>query len=388
MSGGGSKAYQSTVTLKATPASGWVFQGWYLENVLKSQKASYAIVVSLDGATYTARFVTKDEDKASIGMAMGGVGVGSLEAAPGATLPDMSATCGIVTTWPVAATALTPVSVTVTGQPKGMKYDANKKAIAGVPSASGSGTMKITVKSSGGSMAWSAQWTVAEMPTKLRGAFNGWTYTDDNSRTLVRKVTVTVTSAGKLSASIGSLKFAATGWTARDDGHYEATFRTLRKVVSGSKTKKFTDVLTLDIDPGANWMTDQLDGTLGTYAGDVTVAKAQTLTPSNKDVVLSARRNPYNDADDVDGAKELAAGFSLWLGTSNTFVDESGITWNVKASTAGVVTISRTTGSGKNKKTITATAVLEVDDFAAYRNYSARFLVSGKVIGTSWQIPK
>ncbi len=44
---------------------------------------------------------------------------------------------------------------------------------------------------------------------------------------------------------------------------------------------------------------------------------------------------------------------------------------------------SRTTGTGKNKKTITATAVLEASDSGAYKNYSARFLVSGKVIAFS-----
>lgn len=377
VSGGGNKPYKSTVTLKATPASDSVFMGWFIGDTFKSRKTSYSITVPLDGATYTAVFVTKVADRESIGLGLCGVGVGSLETTPEATLPDMSGTKGIVTTWPVTATALTPVSVTVTGLPTGLKYDASKNAITGVPSVSGSGTMKFTAKSSGGSRTWTAKWSVAEMPTTLRGSFNGWTYTDGNPSEPKRKVTVSVTSVGKISASVGSLKFSRTGWTARDDGHYVATLRTVRTTTSGSTKKKFTDILTLDIAPNANWMTDQLVGSVGTFSGDVTVAKAQTLTPSNTDPTVSARRNSYNDVDD---AKELAAWFSSWLGTNSSFNDESGTKWNIKASTAGVVTISRTTGTGKNKKTITATAVLEVSEAGAYTNYSARFLASGKLV--------
>ena len=50
--------------------------------------------------------------------------------------------------------------------------------------------------------------------------------------------------------------------------------------------------------------------------------------------------------------------------------------------TSGVATISRTYGSGKNKKTVSATAVVMWDggETAPY----AFFLAEGKVVGVSW----
>ena len=59
VSGGGKKAYKSKITLKAKPASGYVFDGWYLKGVLKSKDRSWTIKVPLNGATYTAKFVAK-----------------------------------------------------------------------------------------------------------------------------------------------------------------------------------------------------------------------------------------------------------------------------------------------------------------------------------------
>ena len=59
VSGGGKKAYKSKVTLKAKPASGYVFDGWYYKGVRKSKNRSWTIKVPLKGATYTAKFVAK-----------------------------------------------------------------------------------------------------------------------------------------------------------------------------------------------------------------------------------------------------------------------------------------------------------------------------------------
>ena len=59
VSGGGTKAYNSKVTLKAKPASGYVFKGWYLDGELKSTSKSWTIKVPLNGATYKAKFVKK-----------------------------------------------------------------------------------------------------------------------------------------------------------------------------------------------------------------------------------------------------------------------------------------------------------------------------------------
>ena len=290
VSGAGSKAYQSKVTLKAKAASGYVFQGWYKtvadeEDALVSQKATYSFKVPLDGVTLKAKFITKTEDKAGIGMAFGSVGVGAMAEEDG------------------------------------------------------------------------GQWLPA-LP--------------------VRKVTVSVTSAGKISAKVGSLSLAKTGWTVGEDGLYRATLSATRTVGTGKKAKKYKDVMTLVLDPEAAWTEDQLTGTFTTCLATTPDA------PTNLDSALSARRNPFGDnAEAKAAAKQLAA-----LGTRD-FIDDDEIAWKLKVSASGVATISRTTGTGKKKKTVSATAVVAIEpldllDPAAGYRAAARFLVGGKVVGASW----
>ena len=205
VSGTGSKAYKSTVTLKATAASGYVFQGWYLDDVLKSKKASYAFKVPLNGVTYTAKFITKAEDRAGIAVKFEGVGVGGdFEAT---SLPAVTNVCGVLTTWPVAASGLTAVSVSVSGQPKGMKYDAKKKAVTGVATvANKSGTMKITVKSAGASRTWSVKWRTVALPAWATGTFKGKLGEGDAAK---GTVTLTVGKTGKVSGKFVNLKKTA-----------------------------------------------------------------------------------------------------------------------------------------------------------------------------------
>ncbi|MBR4654428.1 MAG: nucleotidyl transferase AbiEii/AbiGii toxin family protein [Kiritimatiellae bacterium] len=118
----------------------------------------------------------------------------------------------------------------------------------------------------------------------------------------------------------------------------------------------------------------------------VTVAKGGPLgeraLPVDSDVVLMARRNPFGDKDNAE-AKSVAADLAA-LGTQD-FTDETGLAWKVKVSAKGVATISRTTGTGKKKKTISATAVVEVADSGGGDVHAtARFLVSGKIVTFAW----
>ena len=389
VSGGGKKAYQSKVTVKAKPAKGYVLQGWYrivnseegiVNGVLVSQKAAYSFKVPINGVTLTAKFITKAEDKAGIGMEFGGVGFGSMAEDGGAVLPVVTNTCGIVTSWPIESVGLTPVSVSVKGQPKGMKYDSKKKAVTGVPSvANKSGTMTVTVKSSGGSRSWMVKWRTVAMPAFACGTFYGWSYAEDDGAP-VRKVTVSVTGAGKITAKVGSLSLSRTGWTVGEDGLYRATLSKTRTVGKGKKAKRYRDAMALVLDPAKGWTEDQLSGTFATCL--TTAPNA----PLNADTVVSARRNPFGDKDNAD-AKGLAAQLAA-LGTQ-TFTDDTGLAWKLKVSTAGVATISRTVGTGKKAKTTSATAVVEVgavyaaDPDAGY-TATARFLVGGRVIAVSW----
>ena len=394
VSGTGSKVYKSKVTLKAKAASGYVFAGWYEmgngewgtgngEKPL-SQKTTYSFKVPLNGVTYRAVFITKAADKAGIGMAFGGVGFGALEDDGGLagreTLPVVTNTCGAVTTWPIAAIGLTPVSVSVKGHPKGMKYDAKKKAVTGVPSvANKSGTMTITVKSAGASRSWTVNWRTVALSAFARGTFNGWTYEGIGNGELgtgngvVRKVTVSVTAAGKISAKVGTLSLAKTGWTIGEDGRYRVTLSATRNAGAGKKAKKYKDAMALVLDPDAEWTQDQLSGTFKTCFATTPDA------PVNADQDFSARRNPFGDNAD---AKEVLV--DIRGNAPKSLVDDGGTTWKFSVSDKGVATISRTTGTGKNRKTVSATAVVEVEHVVEGYSAKARFAVSGKVVEATW----
>ncbi len=53
------KKYKSAITLKAKPASGYVFTGWYKGSTLVSSQATWKTKVPLNGATYKAVFQKK-----------------------------------------------------------------------------------------------------------------------------------------------------------------------------------------------------------------------------------------------------------------------------------------------------------------------------------------
>ena len=198
---------------------------------------------------------------------------------------------------------------------------------------------------------------------------------------------------GKISATIGSLKFTGTGWTVDDDefGWYRANLRTVRTVGSDKKAKKYTDVLWIWLDPDREWTGDQIGGRFASFNGTVSLADGlktfygdeSAPVPLDEDIYVSVRRNPFGDNTD---AKAIAAAIAA-QGT-RSYTDESGLTWNLKVASNGVATISRATGSGKNKKTISATAVLEVEKGdSGYVRGVTRFLVSGKVVTVTWDLP-
>ena len=272
--------------------------------------------------------------------------------------------------------------MTATGLPPGLKY--SKGVISGVPSKVGTYTVKLTFKNA---LGWTKTFTmkmqVKALPVFARGTFNGWSY--DADYYYKRKVTVSVTTAGKITAKVGTLSFSRTGWTVDDAGRYCANLLTTRTVGTGKKAKKYTDVLTLTLDPEKGWTEDQLSGAVATFNGTVKLADAlvvlnggeSALVPLDDDIYVSARRNPFGDNVEAKAfAAELAA-----LGTQG-LTDGEGLVWNIKVASNGVATIARATGTGKNKKTVSATAVVawNGDDYGPY----AVFLVDGKILEVSW----
>jgi uncharacterized repeat protein (TIGR02543 family) len=224
VSGAGKKAYRSKATVKAKAAKGYVFQGWYkiTNNVqgivnsgegtgeeLVSQKAKYTFKVPLGGVTLKAKFITKAQDRAAIGMTLDGTGVGASEAVAGAALPVLTNMCGVVLSVPLAAAGLTPVKVTAKNLPTGLKYDAKKKAIVGAPRSARTFTVRFTVKSAGASRTWSAKWVITPLPDYAKGNFCNYKASalNDSAFNLFK---LSVTSSGKIS---GRLQEYGTNWT-------------------------------------------------------------------------------------------------------------------------------------------------------------------------------
>ena len=354
VTGTGSKAYKSKVTLKATPSKGHVFYGWYnADGNLISQKASYTLTVPLGGARYIAEFITAAEDRNSIGLAYDGVDFEG-------TLADaVTNTCGVVAAWPLKAHALTATSITVKGQPKGMSWNKAKGAVTGVPAvANKSGTMTVTVKSAGGSKAFKVKWHITPLWNGAYGTFNGWT-------DATNKVVVTVSSAGKITAKVGSISLSRTGWAEAEDGTYTAKLSAKRKVGTGKKAKTYSDTLTLSLDPGAGWSERQLTGVFET-------------TQRVSEEVLEAQRNPFGDNADAKALlQEIRAADFGEL--------PAGVALKVNSKT-GVATFTKTTGSGKKKKTASATNVLEVQNGEEAGSYIAigRAIVGGTFVEAFW----
>lgn len=312
---------------------------------------------------------------------------GAMDVTSGASVPMYA---GVVQSITVASTPgkdgiakSAASSVTATGLPPGLKYAKGK--ISGTPSKTGTYTVKLVFKNAlGWSKSFTMKMVVSALPAFARGTFNGWTFTEGGAK---RKVTVSVTSAGKISAKIGSLAFSRTGWTVGEDGSYVAKMLTTRTTGTGKSAKKYSDVLVLTLDPAATWTEDQLMGSVATFSGTQTLSaalaawEAGTLVPQNADVDLAARRNPFYDKDNVEAkavAEELAA-----QGTMK-FTDASELVWNVKVAPTGVATISRVTGTGKNKRTVSASSVVNVWTNGVEYSASARFLVDGQIVEIVW----
>lgn len=297
--GTGAKAYKSKVTLTAAAAKGYVFVGWYDGETLKSRNAKYSFIMPPKAVLLTAVFITTAKDKSEIGLTVGGESVGAMNLDYGQmALPSLADICGVVIKpVPIASAGATPTSVTVSGLPTGLKYDAKKKVITGVPTVAKTFTTKVAVKSRGATRTWSFKWTITPLPAFAHGTFSG---AADNDA----KVTLSVTTAGKISAKVGSYTFARSGWTVNDEGYYCATLTTKRKVGTGSKMKIYVDTLTLTLNPHSDdWYERQIAGELAT-------------TQREGIIGFTALRKPFGDNAT---ANTLAAKLAR-LGTQSLYV--------------------------------------------------------------------
>ena len=185
VTGSGYCAAGKKVTLKATANKGYVFNGWYEGDALVSRLASYVLTMPSEDVAYEARFVTAEEDKASIEAGVNGMVLSGTSG--GTPLPhcETNVMCGVYLEWPVAASALSATTVKVAGLPSGLKFTA--KPIT-TKVTSGTGAAKVTT-------------IVTNVPANtIYGAPSAASKSDKNGNVTPSKVKVTVTTAGKSKA--------------------------------------------------------------------------------------------------------------------------------------------------------------------------------------------
>ncbi len=245
VSGTGVYAEGKKVTIKATAAKGHVFAGWYETaaaangggcgaTALLSLAASLNVVVPEMRYVF-AKFVTVDEDRDSIELAVDGE---KMRLAGAGSPHRTNIWAGVYVEWPVAASALSEIKVKVAGLPAGLKFTdkpvtsrigsgktavvvtnvlantnsgaptaASKAGKAGPPAPS---EVKITVSTAGkSSQTYQIDAVVDALPAWAQGTFAGGGGTGGSpvqggdgghaGRVPPGQVSLTVSAAGKVS---------------------------------------------------------------------------------------------------------------------------------------------------------------------------------------------
>ena len=195
ITGMGKYAPGKKVTLKATANKGYVFAGWVrggprgtalpddgghagrvtLPDGVISQAASLSFEMPSNDVEYVAMFVTAEEDKGSIALAVDGE---EMRLAGDGSPHQTNVWCGVYLEWPVAASALSETKIKVSGLPSGLKFTDKP-----VTSKIGSGKTAVTV---------------TNVPANtIYGAPTAASKTDRNGNVTPSKVVFTVTTAGK-----------------------------------------------------------------------------------------------------------------------------------------------------------------------------------------------
>lgn len=202
VSGGGAYEVGASVALKATIKSGNFFSGWYEGDKLLSRSPSYTHVVGPVSTTLTAKYITKEQDAASIALRANGVPV---ENGTGLVMTN-TVLCGVALSWPLEVSALTATTVTASGLPSGVKLVKDKTtgalSLSGAPKTASKinartglttptfAKIKVTTGARN-TQTFSLAFIVEALPAWASGTYNGG---GDGGQ-----VTMTVTAGGKLS---------------------------------------------------------------------------------------------------------------------------------------------------------------------------------------------
>ena len=208
---------KTKIALKATANKGYVFSGWCDANgVLLTKDATYTIAaMGEDDVEYTAKFITVDEDKASIKLSVSGEELRRVEDDAPYQVTNF---CGVAMNWRLAADALSATTIKVAGLPSGLKFtakdvvDAKTKQVTvpantvyGVPTAASKvdarskqvvpSKVVFTVTTAGKStQAFAVNLYVDPLPAWSVGTFDGEVGNGESGT-----VTLTVAASGKIS---------------------------------------------------------------------------------------------------------------------------------------------------------------------------------------------
>lgn len=227
ITGAGLYAPGSTVTLTAKPATGYSFLSWS------------------DGVQTASRKISLASGNVDLGASFG---LTSQIAAPQISDPgDQNAMTGLAYSYALDIASDSLATVTVSGLPGGMKYDAATKTISGIPTKAGTQYITVTAKNaSAQTSVLKIKITVAALPVWASGTFAGWVFSSDYGKGLA---SLTVSTQGKIAGKVilptGTYSFSAASFgSLSDDGVFSVAL-----TATAPKLAPLPLVLTIDGPP-------------------------------------------------------------------------------------------------------------------------------------------
>ncbi len=275
VTGAGLYAAGTKVTLTPKPATGNTFLRW--EN--KSQVATRSLTMPGQNVTVTAYFASTASIQPPVIVDPG----------------PQSAMVGVSFALQLDITSSSLPTVTVTGLPAGLKFDAATNSITGVPTAAGSKSVTITAKNVNKTAATrSFSIGVSVLPATMIGTFDGWCLIDDNPGT----ATLTVTNLGKITGKlvVGSTTYSFTAPSFDGDSNQESGFGFSAQATAGKSTLPLQFSM---YNVGAE--------------GLATLAQVDGWSDANSSVLVAMYRNVWKDAGMVARAAEYAGYYTATL---------------------------------------------------------------------------
>ena len=253
-----------TMTLTAKPKSGYVFVGWFDDDkakTLKTRSKTYKYKVEARDVTFTAKFATKQEDRAAVGVTLARTGSDKVDSLKESEPLARTVTRGVKVSWPVVRTAISSSSISVKGLPSGLSFKKNSAGvwtITGVPTTVSSvdsktklrkpSTVKITVKTAGNTVTYRLALTVEPQPLWAYGTFSGHASIGG----IVGTASLTVSSKGKVSCKYklngSTWTFSASGY-ASDNGAADVAKRVFT-IEATAKCGKSSRKMSVKVTPG------------------------------------------------------------------------------------------------------------------------------------------